>query len=95
MIILRLPRITIMQKTGIRDSGRLKAAGATNRPAGATQILFPGTCDGTRPISDNTLNAALRRLVTPRIWRQARGFRETASTLMNESVMASAIAARE
>lgn len=49
------------------------------------KILFPGIRDETRPISDNTLNAALRRLGYTKDEATAHGFRATASTLMNES----------
>lgn len=48
-------------------------------------ILFPGIRDETRPISDNTLNAALRRLGYTKDEATAHGFRATASTLINES----------
>ncbi|MFZ5835077.1 MAG: tyrosine-type recombinase/integrase [Pseudomonadota bacterium] len=48
-------------------------------------ILFPGIRDEMRPISDNTLNAALRRLGYTKDEVTAHGFRATASALMNES----------
>lgn len=52
---------------------------------GRGTILFPGVRDAARPISDNTLNAALRRLGYTKDEATAHGFRATASTLMNES----------
>lgn len=52
---------------------------------GRGEILFPGIRDERRPISDNTLNAALRRLGYAKDEATAHGFRATASTLMNES----------
>lgn len=52
---------------------------------GRSTILFPGIRDEKRPISDNTLNAALRRLGYTKEEATAHGFRATASTLMNES----------
>jgi len=52
---------------------------------GRGEILFPGIRDEMRPISDNTLNAALRRLGYTKDEATAHGFRATASTLMNES----------
>ncbi len=48
-------------------------------------LVFPGTRTATRPISDNTLNAALRRLGYAKDEVTAHGFRATASTLLNES----------
>ena len=48
-------------------------------------LLFPGVRSSSRPISDNTLNAALRRLGYARDEATAHGFRASASTLLNES----------
>lgn len=48
-------------------------------------LLFPSTLDPERPVSDNTLNAALRRLGYAKHEMSAHGFRATASTLLNES----------
>lgn len=47
-------------------------------------MLFPGVRSGSRPISDNTLNAALRRMGYGKEEATAHGFRATASTLLNE-----------
>jgi len=47
-------------------------------------LLFPSVLTATRPISDNTLNAALRRLGYRKDEATAHGFRATASTLLNE-----------
>lgn len=47
--------------------------------------LFPSVRTPTRPITDNTLNAALRRLGYTSEEVTAHGFRATASTLLNES----------
>lgn len=49
-----------------------------------TRYLFPSVRSATRPISDNTLNAALRRLGYDKSEMTAHGFRATASTLLNE-----------
>lgn len=49
-----------------------------------TIFLFPGVRSVTRPITDNTLNAALRRLGYDKTQMTAHGFRATASTLLNE-----------
>jgi len=48
-------------------------------------ILFPGVRSPLRPISDGTLNAALRRLGYAKDEATGHGFRATASSLLNES----------
>lgn len=48
-------------------------------------LLFPGNRSINRPISENTLNAALRRMGYDKEEVTAHGFRGTASTLLNES----------
>lgn len=48
-------------------------------------ILFPGIRSNKRPISDNSLNAGLRRLDVTQEEHVAHGFRHTASTLLNEA----------
>jgi integrase len=52
---------------------------------GKGDFLFPSMRSVHRPISDNTLNAALRRLGYGKDEVTAHGFRATASTLLNES----------
>lgn len=47
--------------------------------------VFPGIRTPARPISENTLNAALRRLGYSKEQATAHGFRATATTLLNES----------
>ncbi len=51
---------------------------------GPDGLLFPGIRSTARPISDNTLNAALRRLGYSKEDMTAHGFRAVASTLLNE-----------
>jgi integrase len=51
---------------------------------GRGQYLFPGERSDSRPISDNTLNAALRRLGFDKETLTTHGFRHMASTLLNE-----------
>lgn len=51
---------------------------------GHGRLLFPGLRSSDRPISDNTLNAALRRLGFGADEMTAHGFRTMASTLLNE-----------
>jgi integrase len=52
---------------------------------GRGELLFPSIRSAHRPMSDNTLNAALRRLGYGKDEVTAHGFRATASTLLNES----------
>jgi integrase len=52
---------------------------------GHGNLVFPSVWSQARPISDNTLNAALRRLGYSKDDATAHGFRATASSLLNES----------
>lgn len=52
---------------------------------GAGRFVFPGQRTPRRPMSENTLNAALRRLGYSADEMTSHGFRSTASTLLNES----------
>jgi integrase len=49
------------------------------------RLAFPGTRSVKRPMSENTLNAALRRLGYSQSEMSSHGFRSTFSTLANES----------
>jgi integrase len=51
---------------------------------GSGTLLFPSLRSAERPISDNTLNAALRRLAFAQDEMTTHGFRTMASTLLNE-----------
>lgn len=51
----------------------------------STGYVFPSVRTTSRPMSENTLNAALRRLGYSSDEMTAHGFRATASTLLNES----------
>lgn len=51
---------------------------------GGSKFLFPSVRSWHRPISDNTLNAALRRLGYDKTEMTIHGLRATASTLLNE-----------
>jgi len=53
--------------------------------AGPGEYLFPSIRTANRPMSENTLNAALRRLGYMQDEMTAHGFRSTGSTLLNES----------
>ena len=52
---------------------------------GKSRYLFPQIRSWHRPLSDGTLNAALRRMGYSKAEMTAHGFRSTASTLLNES----------
>jgi integrase len=51
---------------------------------GDSQLIFPGLRSRDRPISDNTLNAAIRRLGYSKDQMTAHGFRSMASTRLHE-----------
>lgn len=51
---------------------------------GCGRFLFPSVRTPTRPMSDNTVNAALRRIGYNREEMTGHGFRSMASTLLNE-----------
>jgi integrase len=58
----------------------------TLRPiTGHASLAFPGLRSINRPLSENTLNAALRRMGFAQDEMTAHGFRASASTLLNES----------
>jgi integrase len=52
---------------------------------GGAPLILPGARVRSRPLSDNTLNAALRRLGYNGDEMTAHGFRATASSILNES----------
>jgi len=52
---------------------------------GGGRLVFPGIRSVERPISENTLNASMRRMGFKQDEVSAHGFRATASTLLNES----------
>lgn len=52
--------------------------------SGNGKYLFPGLRTRTRPISDNTLNAALRNMGYPGDVHTAHGFRASARTILDE-----------
>lgn len=53
--------------------------------SGSGPYVFPSIRSRSRPISDNTLNAALRRMGYSKEQMTAHGFRTSASSLLNES----------
>jgi integrase len=52
---------------------------------GHRRLVFPSVQSALRPMSENTLNSALRRMGFVSAEASAHGFRATASTLLNES----------
>ena len=53
--------------------------------SGTSQLLFPSTRSWVKPISENTMNAALRRMGYSSDEMTAHGFRAVFSTIANES----------
>lgn len=53
--------------------------------SGSGRYVFPSIRTRVRPISDNTINAALRRMGYSKEQMTAHGFRTSASSLLNES----------
>jgi len=51
---------------------------------GSGKLIFPSVRSRTRPMSENTVNAALRRLGYAKEEMTGHGFRSTASTILNE-----------
>jgi len=51
---------------------------------GESKFIFPSERSNSRPMSENTVNAAIRRLGYTKEEMTAHGFRATASTLLNE-----------
>ena len=53
-------------------------------PPGHLHHVFPGEYDRKRPMSENAINAALRRIGYPKEQFTGHGFRSMTSTLLNE-----------
>ena len=67
-------------------SGRvLELLSELRKYTGWGELLFPSTRSARRPISENTLNAALRRMGYTGDEMTSHGFRATFSTIANES----------
>jgi integrase len=80
------------QRTKMRREHRkpLSAAAVSalrdlHRLTGQGRLAFPAVHTTLRPLSENTLNAALRRVGFTKDEATSHGFRATASTLLNES----------
>ncbi|MDN5924331.1 MAG: tyrosine-type recombinase/integrase [Xanthomonadales bacterium] len=55
-----------------------------HRLTGTGRYVFPSICSASRPMSDGTLNAVLRRLGYTKAEMTAHGFRSMAATRLNE-----------
>jgi integrase len=75
---MREPHIVPLSKQAIAILRELQAL------TGAGRYLFPGARTITRPMSENTVNAALRRLGYASDTMTGHGFRSMASTILNE-----------
>jgi integrase len=56
-----------------------------HRLTGQGRLIFPAVHSTRRPLSENTMNSALRRMGFTKDEATSHGFRATASTLLNES----------
>ena len=63
----------------------IKLLRETHQLTGPSGYIFPSSNSRRSPMSENTLNAALRRLGFTKNQATAHGFRATASTFLNES----------
>lgn len=63
---------------------------AQRNHTGNLRLVFPSSTSTERPISENTMNLALRRMGFSKNDATSHGFRATASTLLNESGLWSA-----
>ncbi len=61
-----------------------KESSAAGLPVRRGELLFPGLRDAMRPMSENTINGALRNLGIPQDEMSAHGFRAMARTLLDE-----------
>jgi integrase len=75
---MRAPHIVPLSRQAIAVLKELAAL------TGGSRLLFHGAYNKERPMSDNTVNAALRRLGYSREEMTGHGFRSMASTLLNE-----------
>jgi integrase len=75
---MRLPHIVPLAQQAVEILGQLHAL------TGRGQYVFPGERDRNRPMSNNTVNVALRRLGYSNEQMTGHGFRSMASTLLNE-----------
>ena len=75
---MRRPHMVPLSQQAVAILGKIE------HDASLSPFLFPSLRSGDRPMSDNTLNAALRRLGYGKDEMTAHGFRAMAATLLNE-----------
>jgi integrase len=75
---MRSPHIVPLSRQAVEVIEELKPF------TGGSRLLFPSALSKEKPMSDNTVNAALRRLGYTREEMTGHGFRSMASTLLNE-----------
>ena len=75
---MRAPHLVPLSRQAVQILKELKEA------TGDAQYLFPKLGDRFRPMSENTVNKALRTMGYVREEMTGHGFRSTASTLLNE-----------
>jgi integrase len=75
---MRTPHIVPLSSQAVTLLEALKVA------TGPIGYVFPGARSKKRPMSENTVNAALRRLGYTRVEMTGHGFRSMASTMLNE-----------
>ena len=75
---MRDPHLVPLSKQAVKVLESLKPH------SGSGRYVFPSRQTTDRPMSENTVNAALRRLGYSHDEHVAHGFRATASTLLNE-----------
>lgn len=76
---MRQPHAVPLSKQALAILGEMRQL------SGAGRFVFPSVRSSARPISDNSVNAALRRMGYRKDQMTAHGFRTTASSLLNES----------
>jgi integrase len=76
---MRRPHRVPLASQSLATLGKLKDI------TGAGRFLFPSVRSAKRPMSENTINAALRRLGFKQGEMTAHGFRSAASSVLNES----------
>lgn len=82
---MRRPHLVPLSSQALAILRPLFAVTGAERAAGVPRYVFPGERTVVRPISENTLNAALRSLGYTKAQMTAHGFRHMASTLLHES----------
>lgn len=77
---------TLRQRAGQVFRYGIQTGRCERNPAADLQGAFPSLITGQRPMSDNTVNVALRRMGISKEEMTAHGFRATARTLLAERI---------